>query len=121
MYTIELFKIYLFTYLSCLFLRTFLENIIPVYPVPHFVSSFKPIKGYSWETSVINLELGIKLYSIYLIAKIRKSTVTSVFIHIMLLEGTLLATTASSSFVLHGLVSLSIYLILKSLNEQNYI
>ncbi len=121
MYTIELFKIYLFTYLGCLFSRTFLQNLVPTYPVPHFESSFKPIKGFNWETSVINLELGIKLYSIYLIARIPKSTVASVILYIGLLESTLLATTASSSFVLHGLISISVYLILKSLNEQNYI
>lgn len=121
MYTIDLFKIYLFTYLSCLFYRTFLENLVPTYPVAHFESSFKPIRGFNWETSVINLELGIKLYSIYLIARIPKSTVTNVLVHIGLLESSLLATTASSSFVLHGLISLAVYLILKSLNEQNYI
>jgi hypothetical protein len=121
MYTIELFKIYLFTYLCCLFIRVFLENLVPTYPVAHFESSFKPINGFNWETSVINLELVIKLYSIYLIAKIPNSTVTNVLIHIGLLESTLLATSNSSSFVLHGLISLAVYLILKSLNEQNLI
>ncbi len=121
MYTIDLFKIYLFTYLCCLFSRTFLENLVPTYPVTHFESSFKPINGWNWETSVINLELGIKIYSIYLISKIPKSTVTSALIHIVLLESSLLATSNSSSFVLHGLISLSMYLILKSLNEQEYV
>jgi len=118
MYTIELFKIYLFTYLSCLFYRVFIQNLAPTYPVSHFVSSFKPIKGWNWETSVLNLELVIKLFSIHLISKIPKSTVTNVIIHIGLLESTLLATNNSSSFVLHGLISLSVFLILKSINEQ---
>jgi len=117
MYTIELFKIYLFTYLSCLFCRVFLEKITPSYSVSHFESSFKPINGWNWETSVLNLELVIKLYSIYLISKIPESTVQNVVLHIILLEGTLLATSNSSSFVLHGIISLSVYLIFKSINK----
>jgi hypothetical protein len=120
MYTIELFKIYLFTYLSCLFCRVFLQNLVPTYPVSHFQSSFKPINGWNWETSILNLELVIKLYSIYLIAKLPKSNVPNVILHIVLLESTLLVTSNSSSFVLHGLISLSIFLILKSLNENRF-
>ena len=91
------------------------------FSVAHFESSFKPIRGYNWETSLLNLELVIKLYSIYLISKIPDSTVLNILIHIVLLESSLLATSNSSSFVLHGLISLAMYLILKSLNEQEYV
>lgn len=115
MYNIDLLKIYLFTYLNCLACRVFLQNLVPGYKVPHFAKSFQPINGWDWETSIINLELIIKLYSIKLIAQMPNSTIYNVLFHILLLEGSLLVSFGSSSFVLHGLVSAATYMLIKNL------
>lgn len=115
MYSIDLFKIYLFTYLNCIACRVFLQNLVPGYKVQHFAKSFQPINGWDWESSVLNLELVIKLYSIKLIAQIPNSTIYNMLFHILLLESSLLVTFGSSSFVLHGLVSVGTYMTLKNL------
>ena len=71
MYSIELFKIYLFVYLCCVGYRAFLNNLVPGYPVPRFSTSFKPINGWTWETSMLTPEILIKLYGIKLISQLK--------------------------------------------------
>ena len=115
MYNFDLFKIYLFTYLNCLACRVFIQNLIPGYKVPHFSQSFQPINGWDWETSILNLELIIKLYSIKLISQIPGVSIYNVLLHILLLESTLLVSFGNSSFVLHGLISIVTFMLLKNL------
>lgn len=106
MYNIDLFKIYLFTYLCCVVYRVFLQNLTSGYPIPRFATSFKPINGWDWETSTVTPEILIKLYGIKLIAQLENTTWTDAFTHLTFLETALLITTGNSSFVLHGTVSM---------------
>ena len=115
MYTIELFKIYLFTYLNCVGFRAFLQNLVPEYKVPHFSSSFQPINGWNWESSGLTPEILIKLYSIKLIARLPKSSIFDVLIHIIFLESSLLISSGNSSFILNGMISIISFYIFKSL------
>jgi hypothetical protein len=115
MYSIELFKIYLFIYLCCVCYRAFLQKLVPGYPVPRFSTSFKPINGWTWETSTLTPEILIKLYGIKLISQLKKTSWTNVLTHVYLLELSLLFTTGSSSFVFDSLVSVIVFCILKCL------
>jgi len=115
MYSIELFKIYLYIYLCCVSYRAFLKNLVPGYPVPRFSTSFKPINGWAWETSTLTPEILIKLYGIKLISQLKKTSWADALTYIYLLELSLLFTTGSSSFVFDGLVSMVLFCILKCL------
>lgn len=115
MYTIKLFKIYLYIYLCCIGYRAFLKNLVPGYPVPRFSTSFKPINGWDWETSMLTPEILIKLYGIKLISQLDKITWGDALGYILLLETSLLVTTKSSSFVFDGLVSITAFGLLECL------
>lgn len=113
MYNLKLFKIFLFTYLCCISYRAFFQNLIPEFKIPHFSSSFKPIRGFAWETSTINPEILIKLYGIKLISQIKNSNLLDVIIHTVLLESTLLFTNGKSSVILSSIISILTFLFLK--------
>jgi hypothetical protein len=110
-------KIFIFVSLLCIYYNLYFSNIFYSYQVPHFSSSFKPINNYTWETSQINLLLGIKLYGIYLLA-INKTSIFNVFFHIFMLETISLVSCESSSFILHTLISIVFYYLLKLFNKK---
>lgn len=116
MYNIKVINVFIFIYILCLFNNLFLINLIPVYNVPHFSICFKPINNYNWECSGLNLELLIKIYGIYLLAKInkinqKKLSFCSLITFIYSLETVLLLTSKKSSFILHPLISILFYFI----------
>jgi hypothetical protein len=106
-------KILIYVSLLCIYYNLYLNNFLNSYQVPHFSSSFKPINNYTWETSEINLLLGIKLYGIYLLVKYTKTSFYKILFHIFMLETILIISCANSSFILHTLISIIFYYLLK--------
>jgi hypothetical protein len=103
--------------LCCISYRSFLNNLVPGYSVPRFNTSFKPINGWNWETSILTPEILIKIYGIKLISDIKESSWADVLVHISFLEASLLITTGSSSFVLNGLISIISFFIFKGIQQ----
>jgi hypothetical protein len=111
MNNIKLSKIFIFILVLSIFYNLFFSNISFI--VPHFSTSFKPINGYLWESSEINFLLLIKLYGIYLISNIKKSTIVHALLHIFGLEIILLTVFKNSSFIIHTIISIVFFNLLK--------
>lgn len=114
MINIKLIKVFIFILILSIFYNFLLSEIFNFsYSLPHFSSSFKPINGYLWESSELNILLLIKLYGIYLLTSIKKINLLLVIIYTFLLEIILLGIFKKSSFIVHGTISIIFFNILK--------
>jgi hypothetical protein len=111
MNNIKLSKIFLFILVLSIFYNLFFSNMSFI--VPHFSTSFKPINGYLWESSELNFLLLIKLYAIYLISNIKNYTIVHALLHVFGLELLLLTIFKKSSLIIHGIISIIFFNILK--------
>lgn len=115
MNNIKLFEIFSFVYILSIFYTIFFKNSFDIsYKVPRFSSSFKPINGYNWECSEINLLLLFKLYGIHILTTKYNLNFKKILLYVFLMETLLLITINSSSFILHSLISIIFYLIIKN-------
>jgi len=120
MNNIKLSKIFIFILVLSIFYNLFFSNISNIsFIVPHFSNCFKPINGYLWESSEINFLLLIKLYGIYLISNIKNYTIIHAVLHIFGLELLLLTIFKNSSFIIHTLISITFFNILKKKLKKN--
>ena len=119
MNNIKLFEIFSFVYILSIFYVIFFKNSFDIYyKVPRFSSSFKSINGYEWECSEINLLLLFKLYGIHVLTTKYKVNLKTILLYIFLMETLLLITINSSSFVLHPIISILFYLIIRKRNKK---
>ena len=120
MNNIKLFEIFSFVYILSIFYFIFFKNSFNIhYKVPKFASSFKPINGYTWESSEINFLLLFKLYGIHILTTKYKINLKEIILYVFLMETILLITINSSSFILHPIISIIFYLIIRKIKKKN--
>ena len=119
MNNIKLFEIFSFVYILSIFYFIYFKNSFNIfYKVPKFALSFKPINGYDWESSEINLLLLFKLYGIHIMTTKYKVNLKTILLYIFLMEILLLITINSSSFILHPIISILFYFIIRKINKK---
>jgi len=108
---IHIILIFIFIYMLCLYYNIYFDKVLNIhYKVPKFYKSFKPINNFNWETSELNFILLIKLFGIFLLSK---KNIFLILLYIYLLETLLLILSNSSSFVLHPLICIIFYFLIK--------
>ena len=105
MNNIKLLSIFAFVYITCIYYQLFFSGIFnPSFSIPRFSTSFKPINGYEWETSQINIILLIKLFGIYLLTSKMNISFSNLLMYIFTMEFILLTSINSSSMIIHPLI-----------------